>query len=228
MSDIKLVFFDMEGTILRKAVKPTQGVAPSLWTLLAQHLSPEALEEEEISKRKWNNKEFNSYTDWMAEGIRVYQKYGLTRSFFEEVMNSVQYHPRVQETFTELRERGYLTALISGGFKAQADKVQVELKINHALAGCELFWEGEKLVHWNLLPSDYDGKHKFMEMLLDEHRLTPKQSAFVGDGVNDIRLAQEVGLSIAFNGDPRLQAASTYSVNQPEGQEDFREILKYL
>ncbi len=224
----KLIVFDMEGTILRKAVRSTHGVASSAWTLLAQHLGLEALEEEEETKKKWNEGKYRGYVEWMADTIRIHKKHGLTRSFFEEVMDSVEYHDGVHETFEELRERGYVTALISGGFKAQADRVQRDLKIDHSFAACEYFWEGENLVHWNLLPCDYEGKKHFMHMLMAEYGLGMEDCGFVGDGPNDVYLANAVGLSIAFNGAEVLQDVCTHSINQLEGKENFREILRFL
>jgi len=83
-------------------------------------------------------------------------------------------------------------------------------------------------LHWNLLPCDYEGKVDFMRLIMKEHGLSPEECAFVGDGVNDIFLAKEVGTSISFNGAEELQRVSTYSINQQEGKEDFMEILKYL
>ncbi|MBI2671865.1 hypothetical protein HYX16_02935, partial [Candidatus Woesearchaeota archaeon] len=38
----KLLVSDMEGTIFRKAIKDSKfGIAPSAWTLMAEHLGPE-------------------------------------------------------------------------------------------------------------------------------------------------------------------------------------------
>ena len=226
----KLIFFDMEGTIFRKTIKSTKGnTAPSAWTLIAQHLGEKALAEEDKTKDRWNNGKYAGYVEWMEDTIKIHQKYGLTKQFFEKVMNSVQYHKGVKETFEELKKRNYRTTLISGGFKAQADRAQRDLKINHAFSACEYFWDKKgKLVYWNLLPCDYEGKVDFMKLIMKEHGLSPEECAFVGDGKNDVFLAKEVGMSICFNGAEELQRVSTHSINQPDGKEDFRAILKYF
>jgi len=227
---IKLIFFDMEGTIFKKASSAGNGnTAPSAWTRLAEHLGPEALQEEDWTKEKWNNDEYAGYVEWMEDTIKVHQKYGLDRKFFEKVMNSIDYHPNTIETFNELRKRGYKTALISGGFKAQADRALVDLKINHAFAACEYLWDKDgKLVHWNLLPCDYEGKLDFMKLIIKEHGLRKDQCGFVGDGKNDIPFAQAVGVSVAFNGAKELQDISTHSINQEKGKEDFSKVLDYF
>jgi phosphoserine phosphatase len=105
----------------------------------------------------------------------------------------------------------------------------VDLKIDHAFAACEYFWnESGKLLHWNLLPCDYEGKLDFMQLIIKEHGLTAGECAFVGDGRNDINFAKAVGLSIAFNAAAELQEASSHSINQESGKEDFRAILHYI
>jgi phosphoserine phosphatase len=230
MTEIKLIFFDMEGTIFRKIIKNSVGnTAPSAWTLIAKRLGEKAAEEEIETKNKWNSGKYKGYVEWMEDAIKIQQKYGLTRELFEKIMALIEYYPGVKETFEELHRRGFHTALISGGFKAQADRAQKDLKIRHAFSACEYFWDDAgKLIHWNLLPCDYEGKVDIMRLLMKEHGLGPEQCAFVGDGRNDIPLARTVGLSIAYNAQKELQDASTYSINQQEGKEDFREVLNYF
>ena len=227
---VKLIFFDMEGTIFRKTVRNSYGnTAPSAWSLTGKSLGEKAHSEEELTKKKWTEGLYAGYVEWMEDTIRIYEKYGLTRDAFESAMRSIEYHPGVFETFHELKGRGVKTALISGGFKAQADRALVDLKINHAFAACELFWDGKgRLAHWNLLPCDYEGKIDFMKLIMKEHGLDRDECAFVGDGKNDVALAKEAGLSVCFNGDEALKKVSTYSVEQPAGEEDFSKILQFV
>lgn len=226
----KIVFFDMEGTIFKKIYKDSVGnTAPSAWTLLAERLGPEALAEETNAKQKWNNGEFSGYVEWMEATIRIHQKYGLNREFYEKVMDSVEYNPGVSQVFEELRRHGVRTALVSGGFKSQADRALRDLKVDHAFAACEYLWDEKgNLIHWNLLPADYEGKIDFMRLIMKEHGASIQECAFVGDGRNDIPLAKAVGISISFNGPKELQQVTTYAINQPEGEEDFRAVLPYL
>ena len=230
MKKVKLIFFDMEGTLFEKAVKTSGGnVAPSAWRLIAEHLGEEAVRKDDETQEKWNTGKYNGYVEWCKDAIRMHKKHGLKKQFFDKVIESIKYHKGVKETFKELNKKGYITALISGGFKAQADRAQKELKIDHAFTACEYFWDEKgKILHWNLLPCDYEGKADFMKLIMKEHKLSPEECAFVGDGVNDIFLAKEVGLSIAFNGAKELQRVSTYSINQKEGEEDFRDVLKHF
>ena len=67
-----------------------------------------------------------------------------------------------------------------------------------------------------------------MKLIMKEHRLSPEECAFVGDGKNNIYLAKEVGTSICFNGAKELQRVTTYSINQPKGKENFKKLLEYF
>ena len=82
MSYPKLIFMDLEGTLLQKAtcVFRASGTAPSTWTLLARRLGREALQEEEETKERWQKGEYRNYIEWMQDTIRIHQCYGLTQS----------------------------------------------------------------------------------------------------------------------------------------------------
>jgi len=118
--------------------------------------------------------------------------------------------------------------MISGGLKNLANRAIRDLDIDHTFAACELFFDDKtgKLVAWNLLPTDYVGKVDFMRLMMREYDLHPQECAFVGDSVNDIPLAKEVGLSIAFNGRKELQEVCTYSINQK--RKNLKAILKFF
>ena len=227
-SKIKLVFFDMEGPIFEPGVFATKGVAASIWTLVAKQLGAKAYAEENATKEKWLERGYRSYIDWTEDCIRIHQKHGLTKDFFNDLVSKVKYTAGVKETIAELRKRGYIIAIISGGFKNLADRAIRDLGIHHAFAACEYFFDEKtkKLTSWNLMPCDYHGKVDFMRLLIKEHGLEPEQCAFIGDGVNDIPLAKECGISIAFNARKELQEVTTYAVNQKA--KDLRGILKYL
>lgn len=227
---LKIIFMDLEGTLLRKAYHlDNSKVAPSAWTLLAEALGSEALKEEEETKDRWNAKGYAGYVEWMEDTIRVHQKYGLTRTLFEKVMHSVEIIPGVPEAVQEVHSLGMRSAIITGGFKFLADKLQRQLKVSHSFAGCEyFFYENGQIEHWNLLPADFEGKVDFMKLTMKEHRIDPGEALFVGDGNNDMALAKEVGVSVAFNAQPGLRGVCTYAIDQPHGAEDFRPVLDVL
>lgn len=145
-----IVFTDMEGTLFTKSPIEVRGkVSPSMWAMIPALLGPEAQRVADEGCRKWNESEFAGYVEWVDYAANNYKTHGLMRAQFEEILRSLDYHPGVRETFAALREK-YRTALISGGFKAQAEIAQRDLKLDHALAACELYWDDAgNLEHWN-------------------------------------------------------------------------------
>jgi phosphoserine phosphatase len=166
----------------------------------------------------------------MQDTIRIHQRYGLTRTVFEEVIASVQEMPGARDAVKAFRERAAITVIISGAFKALADRVQQAFKIDHALSACEYFFDPEtgRLDHWNLLPSDFTGKLDFMRFIMKAYRVRARGCAFIGDGDNDVPMAEKVGLSIAFNAQPKLREVCTHVIDQPQGEENFRAVAEYL
>lgn len=142
--------------------------------------------------------------------------------------NQVQYINGTKETFESLKQKGFIVAVITGSFKNLANRAIRDLKIDHTFAACEYFFDDktEELSHYNLLPCDYEGKVDFMRLLMREHGLKKEECAFVGDGVNDIPLAREVGLSVAFNAREELQKVCTHVINQKE--KDLRAVLQFF
>ncbi|MCA4015064.1 HAD family phosphatase [Vibrio vulnificus] len=228
INDIKLFFFDMEGTLFQKNYELDNGkVAPSAWTVLAKVIGEDCYREEEESKDRWLNGEYPSYTAWMADTVRIQMKYGMRKEHLDKVINSTKLHHGALELVNYLKSKEIVTVLISGGFKELANIAQIELGIDHAYAACEYFFDSEGVVkHFNLLPTDEEGKLVFMSHLAQEYNVSLDDCAFIGDGKNDVHLAKQCGLSIAFNGQNELKAVSDFIVDQK--QPDLNELIELL
>jgi phosphoserine phosphatase len=226
----KLIFLDLEGTLLRipPIVTQTQ-VAQSAWTILAQLLGPDCLKEEEETKKKWEAKSYLNYVSWMEDTIRIHQKYGLDRKIFTSLINMIDEMPGIRTAADRFHAWGSRIAIVTGGFKALADKAQLAIRAHHTFAACEYFFdERGQLAHWNLLPSDYEGKLHFMRLLMREYDFGRDECILVADGINDVPLAREVGVSISFNGQAALKSVAALSVDQPRGEEDFAVVAELV
>jgi phosphoserine phosphatase len=103
--------------------------------------------------------------------------------------------------------------------------VQIATRAHHLFSGCEFYFDAAgNVVHWNLMPTDYKAKVDFMRLLISEYQVTSDECVFVGDGKNDVHLARQVGLSIAFNGHPLLRSASSVQVDG----DDFSVIARVV
>ena len=219
----------MEGIIFESGIIETRAaVTASVWSVIAKELGKECHKEEDKGKIMWAEGKFANYLEWMEYTIYLHKKYGLTMEKFYKIINRVEYIKGAKEVFKELKKKGYKTCVISGGFKNLANRAIRDLDIDHVFAGAEYFFDDKtgKLVSWNLIPSDYIGKVDFMRLMMREYKIKPENCAFLGDGVNDIALAKQVGVSIAFNGREELQKVTTHAINQKE--KDLRGILKFF
>ncbi|HGY1779557.1 TPA: HAD family hydrolase [Citrobacter amalonaticus] len=213
---MKICFFDMEGTLLKKNLSLDNGkVAPSAWTVLAKEISEACYIEEEKTKDLWLTNKYISYTQWMKETVEIQIKHGMNKTHLQTVLSQAELQKGAVELIQFLKKKGYLTVLISGGFKELADLTQRKLKIDHAYSACEYFFDKNGSVeHFNLLPTDEEGKLVFMKHLASEYNSELENCIFIGDGKNDVFIAKNVGTSIAFNAQKELKDVATFIVDQ--------------
>ena len=213
---MKICFFDMEGTLLKKNLSLDNGkVAPSAWTVLAKEISEACYIEEEKTKDLWVTNKYISYTQWMKETVEIQIKHGMNKTHLQTVLSQAELQKGAVELIQFLKKKGYLTVLISGGFKELADLTQRKLKIDHAYSACEYFFDKNGSVeHFNLLPTDEEGKLVFMKHLASEYNSELENCIFIGDGKNDVFIAKNVGTSIAFNAQKELKDVATFIVDQ--------------
>ena len=223
--DIKLIFFDMEGTLLvsqRRVVGDDHAHHTSLWTRIFSELGPAAQRDNVAMIERWDSGNYRSFIDWVDESLLAMQRHGLTRTHFEAMVADSAYNDGVAETVAELHSRGVRSAIVSGGFVAQARQAQIDLRIHHAYASTDLFWDDDgRLLHWNIYPSDFEGKVDFVNLLIREYGFRTEECAFVGDGANDVAIASAVGTSFAYNAHDDLRDAADHAIT------DFREILNF-
>jgi phosphoserine phosphatase len=223
---VQLLFLDMEGTVFASqsvVVEPEYGHHTSLWTWIFSELGPAAQAENVALMERWDGGGYRSYIDWVDDSLVAMRRHGLTRRQFEGLVAETPYNPLVRETVEELHGRGVRTAIVSGGFIAQARRAQSDLRIHHAYASADLFWDSTgELIHWNVYPSDYEGKVDFVRLMMREYHLVADDCAFVGDGANDVPIASAVGTSVAYNGHPALRAAVHHSIT------DFDQLLAII
>jgi phosphoserine phosphatase len=124
---------------------------------------------------------------------------------------------------SNLDRRLYEPVLISGGFRELAARAQRDFDIHHAFAACEyLFDENGSLQSYNLLPCDFEGKTDFIRLMLHEYGLTSEDWVFVGDGANDVPVAERAPHSIGYNAHPDLRKVCAHNID------NFRNLLTVL
>lgn len=229
-----MVICDMDGTLIEEEVTYNGEVLPSRWTQIAMSLGDDAYKREQDAIKKWHACGYDNPVDFLDEAVQIFSDFGLEEDYFREVIDSYEYFPGVKDVFSELGDReNYMTALISGGFKALADRVSEELGIDYTRAACELEWGPQgNLVGWDLSRTDYGSKVDSLKEIIEKCDADVSDCVYVGNGNNDVSVAKYVvdngGTAISFNGTPELREVCTYSVVQPRGEENFLDVLKYM
>lgn len=224
-SKIKMVFFDMDGVLFDiEFIGNDRRVGVSSWALLLDKIG--LSQEYKKAKQKFLNGGFPSYLEWSNEICKVLKKHKLTKDKFMEVISSKPLMNGTKETLKELKERGYKTAVISGGFKEIVEKAQKLINLDSAIASCELlFNKSGYLKSWKLIPCDFEDKGKYFEKIANQFGFLPSECAHIGDEINDISVFQKAGLSIAFNCfKPEVKKNADIVIDK----KDLREILPYF
>lgn len=182
--ELKLVVFDLDGTL----IKP-----PSSWKYLHEKLGTwrKAKKNSDLfyaNKLTWGEWARSDAKLWVGIEVneirRIAQKCPLTRG--------------AKKTVTELRQKGFVVTVISGGVSFFADRVAQELKITHVLAN-KLHERNRLLTGKVSVSVTSTNKPKLLLQLLRQLKLSPRQAVAVGDDFTVIPLFKIVRLSIAFN-----------------------------
>ena len=222
---MKLIVCDVEGTIFeaKYRIDGTE-YASTLWQPIAQALGDEAVNEELITHKKWENLQYNNYLEWVEESIKIHRKYGLEERIFNSLIKEATYKPGVVEFFKKLDRNEYIPVLVSGGFQNLIERAQKELNIKYGFGACKyIFGNSGKLIGYNLQPTDFKDKINLIHWLFDHYGLDDKKDwIYVGDGKNDKYIAQLAPISFGIDPHPELEGVVDYIITS------FDEILPNL
>jgi phosphoserine phosphatase len=221
---MRLLVLDVEGTLFAASVRlPGASNDSTMWQAIALALGPEAVREEVATHKKWDSGGYSSYLRWMEDTIEIHRRHRLSSELFYRLIFSAQYNPGVVDTLSTVDRSQFQLLLISGGFRELACRAQRDFRIPHAFAACEYFFDARgNLEAYNLLPCDFQGKLDFIQLMLREYRLGPQDWLFVGDGANDVPIAECAPISIAYRAQPELSKITTFSIT------DFRDLLSII
>lgn len=207
---IRLVVFDADGTLTCHS---------SIWWRLHEHFRTEKLGKTYFGQFFAGEITYNQWAEldaglWKGQPV-------------EEVMRVVaetRTVPGAQETIALLKEQGIQVAILSGGLDILADDIGRRVGIEYVLTNRLLISDGiltggvEVKVGWG------EKIHEIRE-ILDHFGVSLSETAYVGDGKNDMTVFSHVGLSIAFR--PETEEVSEAAMITIKGN-DLRHILEYI
>ncbi|HEL2056065.1 TPA: phosphoserine phosphatase SerB [Streptococcus suis] len=139
---------------------------------------------------------------------------GLPVSVFDCIMEKIHFTPGAADLVTELKQRGYKVAVVSGGFHETVDRLAVQLELDYVRANrLEVengFLTGRVL--GEIVTKDT--KRACLEVWAAENGLALSQTIAMGDGANDLPMIQRAGIGVAFCAKPIVQEQAPYRINE--------------
>lgn len=213
---LKLVMFDMDGTIVQYkesrfqstwgALGAAAGVNDEWDRLMNYYLS---LPETEEYYNEWFEKNCKSLTGMLIQPI------------LEKILPP-PYTPGFLKFCDYLSRQGIKKGIISGGINLVAEFIQKEASLDFILVQelrvCNGRFTGRGR---NNVP--FLGKDILIRSKLQEYNFRKEEAAFFGDNFNDVSAWREVGMPLGMN----LKHESCYPAVQSHFS-DFHAALKYL
>jgi phosphoserine phosphatase len=182
--NIKLVVFDVDGTLTTHN---------SIWWRLHELFNTETEGKIYYDQYFAGEIDYNTWADldaglWKGKSLQV-------------VIDAVEHTEIVDgayETVAELKRNGIFVAILSGGLDILAESIGKRVGIDYILTN-ELLHKDGVLTGDVVSHVGWGEKVSAIEQICTHFGVTLAETAFVGDGRNDISVLKVVGLPIAFN-----------------------------
>ncbi len=180
----KLVAFDLDGTLIDMEIINE----------LARMKGVEK-EVEEITRNALDGE--IDFRDALAQRVKLLK--GLTVADLEKLKGGIKVLPGAPDLITELRESGFVTAIITGSFDFFAEEVGRKLGVDHIYAN-RLMVEGGRLTgEFEGDVVDSESKLRVLKEIARREKISLGECVAVGDGANDILIIKNAGLGVGVN-----------------------------
>lgn len=192
-----LLVMDVDGTLIRQ-----EGI-----DLLAQ----EAGAGEKVAEI--TAQAMNGELDFSASlEARVALLKGLEISAFQKILKQIEITQGAEGLITELHQRGYKVALVSGGFHEVIDPIARSLGIDLVRANRLQTFDGRltgKVLGEIVTP---ERKKDSLLTWAKENHVPRSQTIAMGDGANDLPMIETAGIGIAFMAKPIVAERAPYRI----------------
>lgn len=190
MANIKLVVFDMDGTLLQPR---------SCWAYIHDHFGTDNTERLNLYiQNKITDQEFvkADVKQWEESSDEI-----VNEKYINTILDEIKPIEGAEELVSGLHENNIETIFLSGGITFLAEKWAKKWNMKKPLANNLIDGEdGHLIVEVN---ASGHAKGAVMDKLLNKLKLEKKQIAAIGDTTVDLPMFERAGLSVAVNTDDR-------------------------
>ncbi|ART64039.1 phosphoserine phosphatase SerB [Kushneria marisflavi] len=138
---------------------------------------------------------------------------GLSESVLEEVAEGLELMDGLERLMAGLKQRGYRTAILSGGFTYFARYLQKRLGFDEIHANELVIENGVVTGEVHLPIVDAERKAVLLGEIASRHGIALEQTLAVGDGANDLKMLAAAGLGVAFHAKPLVREKARMSLS---------------
>ena len=145
--------------------------------------------------------------------MRVQLLSGLKEDILLDVAKRLRLNEGAEYLLKRLRQLGFKTAIVSGGFLFFASRLQSILDVDYVFANELDIVDGH--LSGGLKGEIIDGNRK-AELLCElaiQEGLHLEQVIAVGDGANDLPMLQAAGMGVAFKAKPLVRVSAQYAIS---------------
>lgn len=211
----RLVIFDLDGTLVQ--------LDKSVWQLLHEALGTDLAERQATMRRAKSGA--ISYDEWFHTDLVMLREAGATQEDVTRVLGTLRVQEGAHALLEALRLAGSYVAVISGGLRMTVDQAFPDFEFDSVFINQMSYGSDGAIIGGTSTPYDGAGKAVGLQLLAEKWGLRPSEIAFVGDGSNDVAIAQAAAMSVAWgDAHPKLRDVATHHFPGP----DLRDLFPLL
>ena len=207
---IKLVFFDVDGTLLQAYSWQHIHHELGTWNQAKKH-------HDQFFKNQI------TYKEWARLDAALWKNQSLTK--ITRIISQIPYTEGAEQTLKILNQRGIITYLLSAGLAQAAERIQRETGAVDGYTANNLTVRDGLLTGEVKVNVSFNDKGKHVQGILRQFNLRAEDCAAVGDDPTLIPLFKKVGLAIAFN--PTDESVAKHADITIKSS-DLRDSLPYM
>jgi phosphoserine phosphatase len=138
---------------------------------------------------------------------------GLDESVMKDIAANLPITEGAERLFSTLKQYGYKTAILSGGFTYFGNHLKNKLGVDYVFAN-DLEIKNGKLTGKHLGEIvDGNKKAELLKLLAFKEDIHLQQVIAVGDGSNDLPMLKLAGLGIAFHAKPKVKESAKHAIS---------------